>query len=231
MTQNEADLVVSTGGLSFLGSAGARMIIEVVVTLPKDSGDVTVNALSLPIIVESVPRGRDIVLINQSSSIVVHNIEARSLTVQTQSGDITFEKTGRQQVDEFVVVNSSSGSTKLFSTILTPKLHVDNKSGSTSMYVTTDTKDLAITSKSGTITTEVDYLGSEHGTSIYQNISGSIRAQMRRWEGFLTVKSGSGSSQVKGDNLNNTNGGWQRGTGDAKASFSTRSGSVNVLVV
>lgn len=230
ITHNGADFAISTGGLSFLGSTGTRINIEVTIYLPKDSGDVTLEALELPIIAHSMPRCGDIVLASRSGSIEVHNIEARSLAVRTRSGSISFERSGQLQLERSVRVDSGSGSARLLSYILAPKLQVEIVSGSIAMETTTGALDLAVKSRSGTISADINFTDGQHGSSIFENTSGSIRAQMHHWSGFLTAKTRSGSKHIKGEDLEHLDGGWRRGTGQSEASFETRSGSINVLI-
>lgn len=229
--QKDNDISISTGGLSLLSYATApRLIINIIISLPRSIGDLHIKSLSLPISVQTVEKGGDIVLESHSSPIDVSNVESRSLTVSTHSGKITFEPFSKQTVDKFIKIANSSGSTSIRSSLSSPSVLVDGSSGSISLSAVTTATELQVKNRSGIISGDVEY-AKQTSNSTYENGSGSLNVTLKGWTGFLTADNKSGSKHVGGRGLEKWNDGWKNGDGDSKARFSTQSGSIKVEVL
>jgi len=229
--QQDNEITISTGGLSLLSYATApRLIINVVISLPRSIGDLAINTLSLPIIIQRVEKGGDIVLKTESSPIDVENVESRSLTVSTHSGMITFQALSEQIVDKFIRVSNNSGGTAMRSSLSSPSVSVEATSGSLGLAATTTATELKVKNMSGSISGGVEYSKATSSSS-YENSSGALSITLKEWTGFLTASSSSGSKKVEGRGLEKWNDGWKKGDGDSKARFTTQSGSIRVEVL
>lgn len=164
----------------------------------------------------------------ESSSITVESIEARTLTVSTQSGAITFKESSQQHVNEFIKVINSAGSTSIRSSLSTPSVLVEATSGLLVLSATTTATELTVKNSSGSIKGNVEYSKEATSVSTYESRSGSLNLTLRGWTGSLTADSGSGSKHVGGQGLEKLSDRWKKGDGDSKATFTTRSGSINV---
>lgn len=198
--------------------------------MPRSIGDLGIKAPSVPIFIQSVEKAGDVVLESESSSITVESIEAQSLTVSSHSGAITFKESSKQYVSKFIKVTSSSGSTALRSSLYSPSVLVEAMSGLLVLSATTTARELKVKNSSGSINGNVEYSKDATSVSTYETKSGSLNVTLKRWTGFLTVDSGSGSKHVGGDGLEKFNDGWKKGDGDSKAMFKVHSGSIKVKI-
>jgi len=176
-----------------------------------------------------VEKAGDVVLETESSPIDVTNIESRSLTVSTSSGMITFQALSKQLVDQFIKTSNSSGGTDLRSSLSSPSVLVEARSGSLRLAATTTATEFKVKNFSGSINGDVEY-SKETSVSSYENGSGSLNIALKSWSGFLTADSGSGSKHIRGQGLEKWKGGWRKGDEDSTATFTTRSGSIDVEV-
>lgn len=230
--QQNNEISISTGGLSLLSyTTSPHLTIDVVISLPPSIGDLEIKSLSLPVFVQTVEKAGDVVITTESSSISVAGVEARSLTVSSQSGSITFEDLSEQYADRFINVSNSSGSTKLASSLFSPSVDVKSSSGSLGFTVATTATELKFKNSSGSIFGDVEYSNKVISSSTYENSSGSLNVKLKGWTGFLTADSSSGSKRVEGQGLEKWNDGWRKGDGDSKARFATQSGSIRIEVL
>lgn len=176
-------------------------------------------------------RAGDVVITSKSSSVSVAGVEARSLTVSSQSGSITFEDMSKQYADRFIKVSNSSGSTKLGSSLFSPSVDVKSLSGSLWFTVATTATQLKFKNSSGSMVGDVEYADKVISNSTYENSSGSLNVKMKVWTGFLTADSSSGSKHVEGRGLEKWDDGWKKGDGGSKAMFATQSGSIRIEVL
>lgn len=208
-----------------------RLSIEVVVTLPRTIGNLEIKTLSLPIFLNAVEKAGDVILKTESSAIMVERVEARSLTVCTHSGFITFKDSSQQFVDNFIRVTNSSGGTALNSSILSPSLLCNTSSGTLGLAAMTTASEIKIKNVSGSINGEVKYSPQNTSDSTFENNSGSINVTLQGWTGYLTANSSSGGKHVGGQGLEKWKGGWKKGVSDSKATFITHSGAINVKIL
>jgi DUF4097 and DUF4098 domain-containing protein YvlB len=206
-------------------------MIDITISLPRTVGNLELKTLSLPIFIQSIGRANDVVIHTESSPISVAKVDARSLTVSTNSGSITFETLSKQTIDTFTKISNSSGSTALRSSLSSPSVSAESSSGSLGLSLTTTATELKIKNSSGSIGGEVEYAGGEDSVSEYVNSSGGLKVVLKGWEGFLTAESQSGSKNVGGNGLERWNEGWKKGSGKSKAAFRSQSGSINVEVL
>lgn len=221
-----------TGGLSLLSYATApRLVINVVISLPPNTGNVEIRTLSLPVFIESVEKSSDIIISSDSANISVAKVDSKSLTVSSKSGSITFEDSSEQRCDGLVQVTSSSGAIKICSTIFAPSVQVQCLSSSLFLNLVTAATQLKVKSSSGSLTGEVKYLKDVNSVSMYENSSGQLDVKLRDWSGILTAESGSGSKTIRGVGLEELDNYWKKGGSQCKASFVTKSGSISVRLL
>jgi DUF4097 and DUF4098 domain-containing protein YvlB len=187
-----------------------------------------VKSLSLPVFIQTVEKAGDVVITSHSAPISVASVEARSLTVSSHSGSITFEDSSEQHVDKFIKITNSSGSTKLGSSLFSPSVIVKSYSGSLRLTVVTTAIELKFKNYSGSIAGDVEYSSDVTSISTYENDSGSLNIKLKSWTGFLTAESRSGSRHVTGHGLEKWNDGWKKGDGASKSMFITQSGSIRI---
>lgn len=193
--------------------------------------DLEIKTLSLPVFIQSVERANDVVLISKSAPISIGSVKARSLTVSSQSGSITFEDSSKQHIDEFTKVTNSSGSTNLRSSLFSPSVIAESSSGSLGLTMATTAAELKVKNSSGSVAGEVEYTEDAASVSSYENSSGSLNIKLKGWTGFVTAASGSGSKNVGGQGLERQNDGWKKGNGASTAAFTSRSGSINIQLL
>lgn len=214
-----------------MGSIATRMNIEILITLPKECGNLTINALKLPIVMQSAGKCKDVVLTSESSEIDVGNIDCWTLSVTSRSGAIIFPEATEQYAERFVKVTCTSGEIKLLSSIFTPDLQIESTSGSVKLLSATNAKKLKLSNKSGSVNADLDFMDSGTSDTTYESASGSLNVKLRRWSGYITAQSGSGSKKIVGRGLKQINGGWQNGDGASTAHFTTKSGSIRVEIL
>lgn len=196
--------------------------------LPKISGNLEVQSLSLPILVQSTGKCDDIVLSDNSGRISVGNVDSTSLTVLSKSESIEFTANTEQHVRVFTKLANSSGHISISSSVFTPDLQISSQSGSIKLLTATNASCFGLSNFSASIDADIDCMNKDASEGNYDSRSGSMRIVLRRWSGFLTAQSGSGSKKIFGDNLRQINGGWQKGEGSSSANFTTKSGSIHV---
>ena len=215
--------------LSYL--TASRLVIDVTIELPRNTGDLEIQTLSLPVFIQAVDKGKDVVITSHSAPISVENVEARSLTVSSHSGSIVFEDSSKQHLDKFIKVSNSSGSTKLHSSLISPSVHAESLSGSVDLALATTATDLLVKNSSGSVGGGIEYAKDATSVSSFESSSGSLNVSMKGWTGFLTAESDSGSKNVGGNGLERWNDGWRKGTGPSTAGFISKSGSIKVRVL
>jgi len=227
--QQNNEISISTGGLSLPSYIIApRLTIDIVISLPRSIGDLEIKTLSLPIFIQTVEKAGDVVITSHSAPISIASVEARSLTVSSHSGSITFEDLSEQHVDKFIKITDSSGRTKLGSSLFSPSVIVKSSSGSLGFAVVTTATELKFKNSSGSIVGDVEYTKDVTSISTYENNSGSLNIKLKGWTGFLTADTSSGSKHVEGRGLEKWNDGWKKGDGASKALFTTQSGSIRI---
>lgn len=190
-----------------------------------------IRTLSLPILVQAIEKAKDVALASDSAPISVAALKAHSLTVSSRSGPITFERLSKQNIDTFIKVTNSSGSTKLCSSVISPSVIVESSSGSLGLTMLTTATELSVKNSSGSTVGIVEYVGDAVSDSSYVNSSGSLNMKLKGWTGSLTAESGSGAKNVNGEGLEKWNDGWKKENGSSKAAFKSQSGSIKVEVL